>query len=40
MRLFVAVDLPDEARQAIFHDNIVRFYGPRVSRQPGKSASL
>jgi predicted TIM-barrel fold metal-dependent hydrolase len=33
-------ELSDEAKQAIFHDNIVRFYGPRFVKQQAKSASL
>jgi hypothetical protein len=33
-------ELSDEAKQAIFHDNIVRFYGPRFVKQPAKSAAL
>jgi predicted TIM-barrel fold metal-dependent hydrolase len=32
-------ELSDEAKQAIFHDNIVRFYGPRLVRQPAKAAA-
>ena len=33
-------ELSDEAKQAIFHDNIVRFYGPRLVKQQAKSAAL
>jgi predicted TIM-barrel fold metal-dependent hydrolase len=33
-------ELSDEAKQAIFHDNIVRFYGPRLTKQQAKAASL
>jgi uncharacterized protein len=33
-------ELNDEAKQAIFHDNIVRFYGSRLVKQQAKSAAL
>src|SRR5689334_5461775 len=32
--------LSDEAKQAIFHDNIVQFYGPRLTQQKTKAAAL
>ena len=28
----------DEAKQAIFHDNVVRFYGPRLVKQQARAA--
>ena len=33
-------ELSDEAKQAIFHDNIVRFYGPRVAPEQAKRPAL
>ena len=33
-------ELSDEAKQAIFHDNIVSFYGPRLTKQAAKAATL
>ncbi len=33
-------ELSDEAKQAIFHDNTVRFYGPRLTRQQAKTSAL
>lgn len=32
-------ELSDEMRQAIFHDNIVQFYGPRLSMSPSKGVA-
>jgi predicted TIM-barrel fold metal-dependent hydrolase len=33
-------EISDEAKQAIFHDNIVRFYGAGLAKQQAKSAAL
>jgi predicted TIM-barrel fold metal-dependent hydrolase len=32
-------ELTDEAKQGIFHDNIVRFYGPRLMQQRARVAA-